>query len=118
MSKGALDREKLYCLGHYNALYTLRGGVLGAILKFVLPVSLKILPFFLHETHSNDSSYCVSGLYRNKMDLIWREREHEEQDLNATNDLSTIQALRYCGLLKILWLFRMRQQMELLEYLV
>lgn len=32
--------------------------------------------------------------------------------------LATIQELKNCGLLKFFWLPRMRQQMELLEYLV
>jgi len=37
---------------------------------------------------------------REKMVLIWRERELESHDLDASNDETTIQALRNCGLLK------------------
>jgi len=51
------------------------------------------------------------------MAFIWREREHEEQDSNASNDTSTIQALKNYGLLKFVWLHGMRQQMESLSYL-
>jgi len=55
---------------------------------------------FLHEMCPNDPSCDVSAIYWNKMALIRREREHEEQDLTTMNDTATIQALRDCGLLK------------------
>lgn len=77
----------------------------------------KFLYFFLREVFLNVPSCDVLGLYWNKMALIWREREHEEQDLAVANDLATIQTLRDCGLLKFLWFPRMRQHMELLAYI-
>ena len=52
------------------------------------------------------------------MTITWREREHEEQDIIAMNDQGTIRALRDCGLLKYFKLLGMRQQIELLEFLV
>jgi hypothetical protein len=33
--------------------------------------------------------------------LEWREREHEEDDAIAGNDLGTVSSLRECGILKI-----------------
>ena len=52
------------------------------------------------------------------MAFIWIEAQHEEQGLNAANDPSTIQTLKKYGFLKFFWLLGMRQQMELLEFLV
>ena len=52
------------------------------------------------------------------MMITWREREHEEQDMIALNDLGTVRALRDCGLLKYFKLSGIRQQIELLEFLV
>jgi hypothetical protein len=52
------------------------------------------------------------------MVLEWREREHEEDNENAENNLPTIVALRYCGLLKYFRIPGMRAQVRLLEYLV
>ena len=52
------------------------------------------------------------------MTIKWREREHEEKDMIALNDLGTVIGLRDCGLLKYFKLSRMRQQVELLEFLV
>ena len=50
--------------------------------------------------------------------ITWREREHEEQYMIALNDSGTVRALRDCGLLKYFKLSGMRQQTELLEFLV
>ena len=52
------------------------------------------------------------------MKITWREREHEEKDIISLNDPSTVRALRDCGLLKYFKLFGMRQEIELLEFLV
>ena len=52
------------------------------------------------------------------MMITWREREHEEQDMITLNDPGTVTALRDCGLLKYFQLSGMRQQIELLEFLV
>jgi hypothetical protein len=50
--------------------------------------------------------------------LDWREREHEEEDAIAGNDLCTFTALRDCGLLKFFRILGMRAQLRLLEYVV
>lgn len=68
--------------------------------------------------YPNDSPYDVSHVYWNKMALIWRERDQEEQYMTIGNDLATIQDLRDCGLLKLFWLSSMRKHIELLRYLV
>jgi len=52
------------------------------------------------------------------MSITWQEREHEEQDIVALNDLGTIEAFRNYGLLKYFKFFRMRQQLELLQFFV
>ena len=52
------------------------------------------------------------------MTITWREREHEEQDMISLNDLGTVRALRDCGLLTYFKFSGMRQQIELLEFLV
>jgi hypothetical protein len=52
------------------------------------------------------------------MVLEWREREHEEDDAIARNNLGTVAALRDCGLLKFFRILGMRAQVRLLEYLV
>ena len=52
------------------------------------------------------------------MAITWREREHEEHDMVSLNDPGTIEALRDCGLLKYFRLSGMRQQLELLQFLV
>ena len=67
---------------------------------------------------SNVSLTYVSGFHRIIMMITWREREHEEQDMIALNDLGTVIALRECGPLKYFKLSGMRQQIELLEFLV
>ena len=43
---------------------------------------------------SNGSYGCISGFHRIIMTITWREREHEEQDMIALNDLGTVRALR------------------------
>ena len=52
------------------------------------------------------------------MKITWRERGHEEHDMIALNDLGIVRALRDCGLLNYIKLSGMRQQIELLEFLV
>ena len=52
------------------------------------------------------------------MMITWREREHEEQDMIAFNDPGTVRALRDYGLLKYFKFSGMRQQIELLDFLV
>ena len=67
---------------------------------------------------SNGSLTYVSGFHQIVMKITWREREHEEQDMIALNDLGTVRALRECGLLNYFKLSGMRQQIELLVFLV
>ena len=67
---------------------------------------------------SNGSYGCISGFHQIIVTITWREREHEEKDMIALNDLGTVIGLRDCGLLKYSKLSRVRQQIELLEFLV
>lgn len=53
-----------------------------------------------------------------KMVLTWREREHDIQDVIATNYPGIIQALTNCGLLKYFWILSMRAQTDMFQYLV
>ena len=50
--------------------------------------------------------------------LIWRDHEHEEVDEAAILHFPTQQALRACGLYKFWAISRMREQVELLTWLV
>jgi hypothetical protein len=50
--------------------------------------------------------------------LEWKEREHEEEDSIAGNDLGTVGTLRDCGLLKFFRILGMKALLRLLEYLV
>jgi len=52
------------------------------------------------------------------MTITWREREHEEEDMIALQDPATVTALRNCGLLKFFRISSMRQQINLLQYLL
>jgi len=52
------------------------------------------------------------------MTITWREREHEEDDMLALHDLVTVNALWKCGLLKFFCISSMRQQINLLQYLL
>ena len=91
---------------------------LGAILIFYSCKVPKIFLIFLHENESNGSYCYVLGFHQTRMMITWRERDHEEQNMISLNDPSTIRALRDCGLLKYFRLSGMRQQIELLEFLV
>ena len=66
----------------------------------------------------NGSYSYILGFQQIIMTVTWREREHEEKDMISLNDLGTVRALRDCGLLKYFKLSSMRQQIELLEFLV
>lgn len=52
------------------------------------------------------------------MSITLREREHEEKDMVSLNDPGTVEALINCGFLKYFRLSEMRQQSELLQFLV
>jgi len=66
----------------------------------------------------NLSNGSISYIHQIKMVIILREREHEEKDMISLNDQGIVDALRNCGLLKYFRLSSMRQQIELLQYLV
>lgn len=105
MLKGVMGIQKLYFLGRCITLFILNG-VHWEQFSNLFFMFISKFSQYLHETHSIDSSSCVSGLHWKKMVFIWREREHEEQYLNVANPPTIIQALRYCGLLKFFWLPR------------
>ena len=67
---------------------------------------------------SNGSYGCILGFHRITMMITWREREHKKHDMISLNDLGIVRDLRYCGLLKYFKFSGMRQQIELLEFLV
>ena len=50
--------------------------------------------------------------------VIWKEREHELDDAQATNDPNSARALRECRLLKFFQIPRMRTQVRLLDHLI
>ena len=52
------------------------------------------------------------------MSITWQEREHEEQDMVSLNNQGIAETLKNCGLLKYFKLYGMRQQIELLQFLV
>ena len=50
--------------------------------------------------------------------VIWKEREHEVPDNQASNDPATIEALQNCGILKYFRIPRMKAHVRLLEYII
>lgn len=52
------------------------------------------------------------------MPVTWQEREHEEEYMLALHDPVTVNALQNCGLLKFFCISSMRQQINLLPYLL
>ncbi len=60
----------------------------------------------------------VSEIHRSKMVVTWREREHEEEDMVALHDPGTVIAFWNYGLLKFFCISSMRQQINLLQYLL
>lgn len=52
------------------------------------------------------------------MFIIWQEREHEEQYIVSLNNMGIVESLKNCGFLKYFKFSRMRQQIELLQFLV
>ena len=52
------------------------------------------------------------------MTITWQECEHEEEDMLSLHDPVTVNALRNCGLLKFFRISSMRQQINLLQYLL
>ena len=50
--------------------------------------------------------------------VIWKECEHEMEDFQAISDLSTIEALLNCGLLKYFRVPGMKAYIHLLEYII
>ena len=50
--------------------------------------------------------------------VIWKEREHELDDIRGGNDTGTVAALHGCGLLKFFNVPSMRSHVRLLEYIL
>ena len=50
--------------------------------------------------------------------VVWKEREHEILNNQATNDPATIEALQNCGLLKYFWVPSMKAHIHFLEYII
>ena len=50
--------------------------------------------------------------------VIWKEREHDLDDVQATNSTNTILALRECGILKFFRILDTRDHVRLLDHLI
>ena len=50
--------------------------------------------------------------------VIWKDIQHELDELQAGNDPMTMRALHECGLLKIFGIPRMRAYVHLLEHMI
>ena len=77
-----------------------------------------IFACFFPNQDPDSSLACFSNIYRSKMVVTWRGREHEEEDMLALHDPVTVTALRNCGLFKFFHISSMRQQINLLQYLL
>ena len=49
--------------------------------------------------------------------VIWKEREHDIDDIRGETDVETVASLRGYGLLKLFNVPSMRSQLRLLEYI-
>ena len=49
---------------------------------------------------------------------VWKEREHELDDIRGENNHGTVSALRECGILNFFEVPSMRAQIRLLEYIL
>ena len=50
--------------------------------------------------------------------VVWKEREHELDDIRGENDAATIVALHGCGLIKLFNVPNMRSPLIILEYIL
>ena len=91
---------------HCNAL-SLRQGCTGHKNTNLHSYFLPNFALFLQEMDPNLSNGCIADIHRIKMVIIWREKEHEEQDMIALNNQGMVEALRNCELLKYFRLSRM-----------
>ena len=91
---------------------------LGAENFLVALFFMRFLSFSLLSQGSYSSSCWFCRVYWSRMTLMWREREHEEEDMIALHDPVTVSALRNCGLLKFFRISSMRAQIRLLQYLL
>ena len=73
-----------------------------------------MLPTFSKEKMNADQNECKNA----GMEIIWREREHQDMDQEVMCDPLTLNALRRCGLLKFFRMMNMWAQLRLLETLV
>jgi len=66
----------------------------------------------------NSSLFCFPEIHQSKMVITWHEHEHEKEDMISLHDSGTVTALWSCGLLKFFHISNMRQQMNMLQYLL
>ena len=50
--------------------------------------------------------------------VVWKERQHEDDDFRAGADVGSIDSLRGHGLLKFFHVLSMRSHVRLLEYIL
>ena len=50
--------------------------------------------------------------------VVWKERQHEDDDSRASEDVGSIVSLRGCGLLKFFHVPSMMSHVRLLEYIL
>ena len=91
---------------------------MGARRKVYALIFDGIFPCFFPNQGPNSSLVCFSKIHRSKMVVTWHEREHEEEDMIALHDPGTITVLWNCGLLKFFRISSIRQQINLLQYLL
>lgn len=88
---------------------SLRQGCAGRKTQIHIAIFSQIFLCFLQEMDPTLSNGCIANIHWIKMVIIWREREHEEQDMISLNNQGTIEALRNCRLLKYFQLSSMQQ---------
>ena len=50
--------------------------------------------------------------------VIWKQHEHEIDDVQAANDPVTVRSLRECGMLKYFRVPEIKEYVRLLEYII
>lgn len=82
---------------------------MGAEGKLFTVIFHVIFSCFCSNLDRESSFVYVSDICWIKMVVTWSECEHEEEDMIALHDHSTVVALRNCGLLKFFDISSMRQ---------
>lgn len=108
MVKICATPKKSYIAGKGASLWFDILRCVGNKSKFYSTIFPQNFSIFWYEKDPNETLVDFSGVHQHKMAFKWREREHEEHDLNATNVYATIKALRNHGLLKFFSLPSMR----------